>query len=93
MTITAAWDDMATHTFHPRTQEAETGQPGLHCEFQHSQGYIKRPCLKQYKKEPVFGLYIPECRLLMGAEEVTQAEIMEDTASWLAPLCCSACFL
>jgi hypothetical protein len=42
------------HTFNPSTREAEAGrvlsiqgQPGLQREFQDSQGYLKRPCLKK----------------------------------------------
>jgi hypothetical protein len=27
------------------------GQPGLQCEFQDSQGYIEKPCLKKKKKK------------------------------------------
>ena len=40
------------HTFNPNTQEAEAGQslgvqgqPGLHSEFQDSQGYTETRCL------------------------------------------------
>ena len=46
-------------TSNPSTQEAEAGgsgvqgQPGLYSEFQDSQGYIMRPCLKK-KKNLVF---------------------------------------
>ena len=44
------------HTFSPSTQEAEAGgflsssQPGLQSEFQDSQGYTEKPCLKKNKK-------------------------------------------
>ena len=44
---------MATHTFDPSILEAEAGaplwvwgQPGLYSEFQVSQGYVERLCLK-----------------------------------------------
>ena len=47
------------HTFYPSTWEAEAGrfwvrgQPGLQSEFQDSQGYTEKLCLKkkQNKKE------------------------------------------
>ena len=46
------------HAFNPRTWEAEaTGcvrvrdQPDLHDEFQDSQGYILRPCLKKRERK------------------------------------------
>jgi hypothetical protein len=48
---------VVAHTFNPITWEAEAssslwvqGQPGLHNEFQDSQGYKVRPCLKKTKK-------------------------------------------
>lgn len=48
---------MVTLAFNHSTQEAETGrpplsskQPGLCGEFQDSQGYIVRPCLKKQTK-------------------------------------------
>ena len=41
------------HTFNPSTQEAEAGgfpgQPGLQSEFQDSQGYKEKPCLKKQR--------------------------------------------
>jgi hypothetical protein len=42
------------HTFHPSTWEAEAGgflssRPGLQSEFQDSQGYTEKPCLKKTK--------------------------------------------
>jgi hypothetical protein len=43
------------HTFNPSTWEAEaggflsSGQPGLQSEFQYSQGYTEKPCLKKLK--------------------------------------------
>jgi hypothetical protein len=46
---------MVAHTFNPSTQEAEAGrflsstQPGLQSEFQDSQDYTEKPCLKQNK--------------------------------------------
>ena len=47
------------HTFNPSTQEAEAGgslwvqdQPGLHSEFQDSQGcYTEKSCLEKKKKQ------------------------------------------
>ena len=47
---------MVAYTFNTNTKEAEEvdfwvqGQPGLHSEFQDSQGYIVRPCLKKIKQ-------------------------------------------
>ena len=45
---------MVAHSFNSSTWEAETGgslwvqdQPGLHREFQDSQGYVERDCFKQ----------------------------------------------
>ena len=46
------------HTFNPSTSEAEAGrflgsvrgQPGLQREFQDSQGYTEKPCLRKKKK-------------------------------------------
>ena len=45
------------HTINPSTQEAEAGgslcfhgQPGLQSEFQVSQGYTEKPCLKKPKE-------------------------------------------
>jgi hypothetical protein len=44
------------HAFNPSTWEAETGrflsssQPGLQSEFQDSQGYTEKPCLKKQNK-------------------------------------------
>jgi hypothetical protein len=44
---------MVTHAFNPSTWEAEAGrflsssQPGLQSEFQDSQGYTEKPCLKK----------------------------------------------
>jgi hypothetical protein len=46
---------MAAHAFNPSTVEAEAGrfltqgQPGLQSEFQDSQGYTEKPCLKKKK--------------------------------------------
>jgi hypothetical protein len=42
---------IVAHTFNPSTPEAETvsGQPGLQIEFQDSQGYTEKPCLKTLK--------------------------------------------
>jgi hypothetical protein len=42
--------------FNLNTQEAERslwvqGQPCVHSEFQYSQGYTEKPCLKQNKKQ------------------------------------------
>jgi hypothetical protein len=48
---------VVAHTFNPSTQEAEAGgflssrQPGLQSEFQDSQGYTEKPCLKKPKKK------------------------------------------
>ena len=44
---------MVAHAFSPSTWEAEAGdfwvrgQPGLQGEFQNSQGYAEKPCLKK----------------------------------------------
>jgi hypothetical protein len=57
---------VVAHAFNPSTQEAEAGgflslQPGLQSEFQDSQGYTEKPCLKnkqtnkQTKKAPRHG--------------------------------------
>ena len=46
--------------FNPGTQEAEaggslsSGQPGLKSEFQDSQGYTGRPCLRKTTTTPTF---------------------------------------
>jgi hypothetical protein len=45
---------MVAHTFNPSTQEADLwvqGQPLLQSEFQDSQGYTEKPCLKKTKKK------------------------------------------
>ena len=48
---------MVAHTFNPSTWEAEAGgflsssQPGLQSEFQDSQCYTEKPCLKKTKKQ------------------------------------------
>jgi hypothetical protein len=44
------------HAFNPSTREAEAGRflssrPGLQSEFQNSQGYTEKPCLKKPKKK------------------------------------------
>jgi hypothetical protein len=45
------------HTFNPSIWEAEAGdfwvrgQPGLQREFQDSQGFTEKPCLKKPKKK------------------------------------------
>jgi hypothetical protein len=47
---------VAVHAFNPSTWEAEAGrflslrQPGLQSEFQDSQGYTEKPCLKKQNK-------------------------------------------
>jgi hypothetical protein len=40
--------DIMAHAFNPSTQEA--GQPGLHTEFQDSQSYKEKACLKPTTK-------------------------------------------
>jgi hypothetical protein len=53
-----AWVSQAVvvHAFNPSTWEAEAGeflsrgQPGLHSEFQDSQGYAEKPCLNKTKQ-------------------------------------------
>jgi hypothetical protein len=48
---------VVAHTFNPSTREAEAdrflvqGQPGLQSEFQDSQGYTEKPCLKNQTKQ------------------------------------------
>jgi hypothetical protein len=46
---------VVAHAFNPSTWEAEAGgflsQPGLQSEFQDSQGYTGKLCLKKEKKE------------------------------------------
>jgi hypothetical protein len=50
---------MVVHAFNPSTWEAEagrllsSGQPGIQSEFQNSQGYTEKPCLKKKKKEKI----------------------------------------
>jgi hypothetical protein len=47
---------VVVHAFNPSTWEAEAGgslssrQPGLQSEFQDSQGYTEKPCLKKQTK-------------------------------------------
>jgi hypothetical protein len=43
---------VVAHTFNPSTREAEAGrfQAGLQSEFQDSQGYTQKPCLKKQNK-------------------------------------------
>ena len=41
----------ARYAFNPSTWEAEAGQPGLQSEFQDSQGYTEKPCLKKPKQQ------------------------------------------
>ena len=47
---------MVVHTFGPRTQEAEadeslSSRPAWSTEFQDSQGYTEKPCLKKDKNK------------------------------------------
>jgi hypothetical protein len=48
---------VVAHSFNPSSWEAEAGkflvrdQPGLQSEFQDSQGYTEKPCLKKEKKK------------------------------------------
>jgi hypothetical protein len=46
---------VVAHAFNPSTWEAEAGgflgQPDLQSEFQDSQGYTEKPCLKKKKKK------------------------------------------
>jgi hypothetical protein len=50
---------VVVHAFDPSTWEAEADrflssrQPGLQSEFQDSQGYTEKPCLKKKKKKIV----------------------------------------
>jgi hypothetical protein len=45
------------HTFNPSTRRQRQadfwvrGQPGLHSEFQDSQGYTEKPCLEKQKNK------------------------------------------
>jgi hypothetical protein len=48
---------VVAHAFNPSNSEAEAsgclrvqGQPGLHKEFQDSQGYTEKPCLEKKEK-------------------------------------------
>jgi hypothetical protein len=49
---------VVAHALNPNTWEAEAGgflslrQPGLHSEFQDSQGYTEKPYLENKKKIP-----------------------------------------
>jgi hypothetical protein len=50
------------HAFNPSTREAEAGgslwvktQSGLQSEFQDSQGYTEKPCLRRKKRNGVLG--------------------------------------
>jgi hypothetical protein len=53
---------VVAHAFNPSTRETEAGgflsavqdQPGLQNEFQYSQGYTEKPCLKKKKKNFFF---------------------------------------
>jgi hypothetical protein len=49
---------MVVYAFNPSTREAEAGgvrgQPGLQSEFQDSQGYTEKPCLKKQTKKPIY---------------------------------------
>jgi hypothetical protein len=57
---------VVSHTFNPSPREAEAevrGQPGLQSEFQDSQGYTEKPCLKKKKgksnkKEKKVGFWV-----------------------------------
>ena len=45
---------MVAHAFNPRQRQADfwvQGQPGLQSEFQDSQGYAEKPCLRKKKKK------------------------------------------
>jgi hypothetical protein len=47
---------VVAHAFNPSTREAEAGgflssRPAVQSEFQDSQGYTEKPCLKKPKKE------------------------------------------
>jgi hypothetical protein len=50
---------MAAHAFIPSFLGGDRGKqiiwvqgpPGLQCEFQNTQGYIEKPCLKKKKKK------------------------------------------
>jgi hypothetical protein len=44
---------VVAHAFNPSTWEAESGGflPGLQSEFQDSQGYIEKPCLKNKNQQ------------------------------------------
>ena len=48
---------VVAHAFNPSTWQAEAGgflsssQPGLQSEFQDSQGYTEKPCLKKPKEK------------------------------------------
>jgi hypothetical protein len=49
---------VVAHAFNPSTQEAEAGgflSSGLQSEFQDSQGYTEKPCLKKTKQQQNFG--------------------------------------
>jgi hypothetical protein len=44
---------VVAHAFNPRQRQADFwvwGQPGLQSEFQDSQGYAEKPCLRKKKK-------------------------------------------
>jgi hypothetical protein len=57
---TFQWQAVVAHAFNPSTWEAEAGgsladlwvkgQPGLQSEFQDSQGYTEKPCLRKQNK-------------------------------------------
>jgi hypothetical protein len=51
---------VVAHAFNPSTREADFwvwGQPGLQSEFQDSQSYTEKPCLKQTNKQTNKNLY------------------------------------
>ena len=67
---------IVAHPFNPSTQEAEAGrflsvqsQPALQIEFQDSQGYTERPCLR--KKNLKKGERLKDNQALLQREKVT----------------------
>ena len=52
---------MVAYAFNPSTQEAELwvwSQPGLQSEFQDSQGYTEKPCLKKQTNKQTNKIYL-----------------------------------
>ena len=71
---------MVAHAFNPSTREVEQadfwvrGQPGLQSEYQDSQGYTEKPCLKKQTKQENT---IKQVEVLTEKEEKTYKQVIE----------------